>query len=151
MEFRPSHRGRAGLDFTPLRAVSMSITPLVDTMLTLLIFVLLLGAFAIQPGIRVRLPEAASKEEEPKQDLVLILTRDNRLYLNDDPLQLAELGARLQERLRDRTDGVVIIKADKDVLHGRVVEVMDIAKGAGAVRLAIATEPKAPDTGRGSP
>ena len=151
MEFRPSHRSRAGLDFTPLRAVSMSITPLVDTMLTLLIFVLLLGAFAIQPGIRVRLPEAASKEEEPKQDLVLILTRDNRLYLNDDPLQLAELGARLQERLRDRPDGVVIIKADKDVLHGRVVEVMDIAKGAGAVRLAIATEPKAPDTAGGSP
>jgi biopolymer transport protein ExbD len=129
----------------------MSITPLVDTMLVLLIFVLLLGAFAIQPGIRVRLPEAASKEEEPKQDLVLILTRDNRLYLNDDPLQLADLGVRLQERLRDRSDGVVIIKADKEVLHGRVVEIMDIAKGAGAVRLAIATEPKAPGTSGESP
>ena len=151
MEFRPSHRSRAGLDFTPLRAVSMSITPLVDTMLTLLIFVLLLGAFAIQPGIRVRLPEAALKEEEPKQDLVLILTRDNRLYLNDDPLPLDDLAARLQERLRGRHDGVVIIKADKDVLHGRVVEIMDIAKGAGAVRLAIATEPKAPDTRGESP
>jgi biopolymer transport protein ExbD len=151
MEFRPSHRGRAGVDFTPLRAVSMSITPLVDTMLTLLIFVLLLGAFAIQPGIRVRLPEAASKEEEPKHDLVLILTGDNRLYLNDDPLQLAELGARLQERLRHRNDGVVVIKADKEVLHGRVVEIMDIAKGAGAVRLAIATEPRAPDASGGSP
>lgn len=151
MQFRPSHRGRAGLDLTPLRAVSMSITPLVDTMLTLLIFVLLLGAFAIQPGIRVRLPEAASKEEEPKKELVLILTSDHRLYLNDDPLQLAELGARLQERLRDRHDGVVIIKADREVLHGRVVEVMDIAKRAGAVRLAIATEPRAPGTSGGSP
>ena len=151
MEFRPPRNGRAGLDFTPLRAVSMSITPLVDTMLTLLIFVLLLGAFAIQPGIRVRLPEAASKEEEPKQDLVLIVTRDNRLYLNDDLLQLAELGTRLREHLRGRNDSVVIIKADKEVLHGRVVEVMDIAKGAGAVRLAIATEPKAPDTKGGSP
>jgi biopolymer transport protein ExbD len=151
MEFRPSRNGRAGMDFTPLRAVSMSITPLVDTMLTLLIFVLLLGAFAIQPGIRVRLPEAASKEEEPKQDLVLIVTRDNRLYLNDDLLQLAELGARLREHLRGRNDSVVIIKADKEVLHGRVVEVMDIAKSAGAVRLAIATEPKAPDTKGGSP
>jgi biopolymer transport protein ExbD len=139
------------MDFTPLRAVSMSITPLVDTMLTLLIFVLLLGAFAIQPGIRVRLPEAASKEEEPKQDLVLILTRDDRLYLNDDLLQLAELGARLQDHLRGRNDSVVIIKADKEVLHGRVVEVMDIAKSAGAVRLAIATEPKAPNTKGGSP
>jgi biopolymer transport protein ExbD len=129
----------------------MSITPLVDTMLTLLIFVLLLGAFAIQPGIRVRLPEATSKEEEPKPDLVLILTRDHHLYLNDDPLRLDELGARLQERLRDRHDGVVIIKADKEVLHGRVVEVMDIAKGAGAGRLAIATEPKALDTMGGAP
>jgi biopolymer transport protein ExbD len=129
----------------------MSITPLVDTMLTLLVFVLLLGAFAIQPGIRVRLPEAGTKEEEPQQDLVLIVTRDNRLYLNDDPLQLAELGTRLQERLRNRNDGVVVIKADKEVLHGRVVEIMDIAKGAGAVRLAIATEPRAPDTSGGSP
>jgi biopolymer transport protein ExbD len=129
----------------------MSVTPLVDTLLVLLIFVLLLGAFAIQPGIRVRLPEAASKEEEPKPDLVLILTRENGLYLNEAPLQLGELSARLQERLRDRHDGVVIIKADKEVLHGRVVEVMDIAKGAGAVRLAIATEPKAANSLGGSP
>jgi biopolymer transport protein ExbD len=151
MQFRPSRRDRAGMDFTPLRAVSMAVTPLVDTMLTLLIFVLLLGAFAIQPGIRVRLPEAASKQEEPRQDVVLILTRDNRLYLNDDPLQLAELGARLQGHLRDRNDGVVVIKADREVLHGRVVEVMDIAKSAGAVRLAIATEPKASGTGERSP
>jgi biopolymer transport protein ExbD len=145
MQFRPSQRGRMGLDFTPIRAVSMSITPLVDTMLTLLIFVLLLGAFAIQPGIRVRLPEAASKDEEPKRDLALILTRDHRLYLNDDAVELDELGVRLQERLRDRHDGVVIIRADKEVQHGRVVEVMDIAKSAGAQRLAIATEPKVPE------
>jgi biopolymer transport protein ExbD len=127
----------------------MSITPLVDTMLTLLIFVLLLGAFAIHPGIRVRLPEAASKEEESKQDLVLVLTHDRRLYLNDDPVQLADLSTRLRERLRERTDTVIIIKADRDALHGNVVEVMDIAKGAGVTRLAIATEPKPPDANRG--
>ena len=151
MQFRPSQRGRAGLDFTPIRAVGMSITPLVDTMLTLLIFVLLLGAFAIHPGIRVRLPEAASKEEEPQQDLALVVTRDQRLYLNDDPVQFDELGARLQERLRSRHDAVVIIKADKEVLHGLVVQVMDIAKSAGATRLAIATEPKTPEGRGGAP
>ena len=151
MQFRPSQRGRPGLDFTPIRAVSMSITPLVDTMLTLLIFVLLLGAFAIQPGIRVRLPEAASKEEEPKKDLALVLTRDHHLYLNDEAVELDQLGARLQERLRDRHDGVVIIRADKEVQHGRVVEVMDIAKSAGALRLAIATEPKILERQGGAP
>lgn len=151
MEFRHTHRNRAGLDLTPLRALSISITPLVDTLLILLIFVLLSSAFVFQPGLRVRLPEAASIDEEPKQDIVLVLTRDNHLYLNDDPVQTAQLGARLRERLRDRTETVVIVKADREVLHGRVVEVMDIAKSAGAVRLAIATEPKATDAGRGSP
>jgi biopolymer transport protein ExbD len=150
MEFRPSRRPRGGMDFTPLRAVSMSITPLVDTMLNILIFVLLLGAFVAQPGIQVRLPEAVSKDEESRQEIVLILTRDDRLYVNDDLVATTQLGPRLRERLHSRPDGVVIIRADKEVLHGRVVEVMDIAKGAGAVRLAIATEPKAPQTGGGS-
>jgi biopolymer transport protein ExbD len=150
MEFRPSRRPRGGMDFTPLRAVSMSITPLVDTMLNILIFVLLLGALAVQPGIQVRLPEAVSKDEESRQEIVLVLTRDGRLYVNDDLVETTQLGTRLRERLSSRPDGVVIIRADKEVMHGRVVEVMDIAKGAGAVRLAIATEPKAPQTGGGS-
>jgi biopolymer transport protein ExbD len=139
MEFRRIRRSRPGLDLTPL----------VDTVLNLLIFFMLSSSFAFQPGIRVRLPEAASKEEEPKQDLVLVLTQDQRLYLNDQPVQLADLDRRLRERLRERNDAVVILKADREVLHGRVVEVMDIVKEAGATRLAIATEPKAPETSRG--
>ncbi|HXH11072.1 MAG TPA: biopolymer transporter ExbD [Alphaproteobacteria bacterium] len=138
MEFRRIRRSRPGLDLTPL----------VDTVLNLLIFFMLSSSFAFQPGIRVRLPEAASKEEEPQRDLVLVLTRDQRLYLNDDPIQLTELGTRLHEHLRARNDAVVIIKADRDVIHGRVVEVMDIAKEAGVTRLAIATEPKTLDTDR---
>jgi len=151
MKFRHARPRRARLDITPLRALSISITPLVDTLLILVIFVLLSSAFIFQPGIRVRLPEAVTKDEEPKQEIVLVLTRDNHLYLNDDPVQVAELGPRLRERLRDRHEAVVIVKADRDVLHGRVVEVMDIAKSVGAVRLAIATEPKATTAGGGSP
>ena len=142
MQFRSSRHSQPGLDLTPLRAVSLSITPLVDTMLNLLIFVLLLGALAFQSAIRVRLPEAASKNEESKQEIIVVLTADDRLYLNDDPLPIAQLGTRLQEQLHDRNEPVVIIRADREVLHGRVVEVMDIAKNAGAARLAIATEPK---------
>jgi biopolymer transport protein ExbD len=149
MQFRPSHRARAGVDFTPLRAVSMSITPLVDTMLNILIFVLLLGAFVVQPAIRVRLPEAVSQDEGLRQEVVLVLTRDGRLYLNDDLVETGQLVPRLRERLRSHPDGVVVIRADKEVIHGRVVEVMDIAKGAGAARLVIATEPKTPSSSGG--
>ena len=73
MEFRPSRRTRGGLDLSPLRAVSLSITPLVDTMLNILIFVLLLGAFAVQPALRVRLPEAVSKDDTLRQFAPLAL------------------------------------------------------------------------------
>jgi biopolymer transport protein ExbD len=147
MDFRPARRARGGIDLTPLRAVSISITPLVDTMLVILIFVLLLGALAVQSGIRVRLPEAATQDRESAQEVVLVLTRDDRLYLNDDPVEIAQLDARLRERLQARSDTVVIIRADKEVMHGRVVEVMDIAKNAGAARLSIATEPKVSGSG----
>lgn len=141
MEFRRMRRTRSGLDLTPL----------VDTVLNLLIFFMLSSSFAFQPGIRVRLPEAASKEEEPRQDLVLILTRDQRLYLNDDPLEVGDLGSRLQEYLRGREDAAVIIRADREVLHGAVVEIMDVAKAAGATRIAIATEPKPAGASGASP
>ena len=147
MDFRPSRQARGGVDLTPLRAVSISITPLVDTMLVILIFVLLLGALAVQPGIRVRLPEAVTQDRESTQEVVIVLTRDDRLYVNDDLLEMVQLGDRLRERLQARSDTTVIIRADKEVLHGRVVEVMDIAKHAGAGRLSIATEPKASDPG----
>jgi biopolymer transport protein ExbD len=147
MDFRPSRRARGGVDLTPLRAVSISITPLVDTMLVILIFVLLLGALAVQPGIRVRLPEAATQDRESAQEVVLVLTRDDRLYFNNDLTEIAQLGDRMRERLQARSDTIVIIRADKEVLHGRVVEVMDIAKNAGAARLSIATEPKVSGSG----
>ena len=75
-------------------------------------------------------------------ELMVVLTADDRLYLNDDPVEVTQLGTRLREQLRDHNDSVVIIRADTAVSHGRVVEVMDIAKTAGAARLAIATEPK---------
>ena len=140
MQFRRIRRSRPGLDLTPL----------VDTVLNLLLFFMLSSSFVFQPGIRVQLPEATPTAEEPKQELVVVLTRDNRLYLNDDPVQIAQLGPRLREGLRGRSEAVVIVKADKEALHGRVVEVMDIAKSAGAVRLAIATEPKTASMGRES-
>ena len=66
--------------------------------------------------------------------------------------QRAGAGDRVFGRgVADRRDAVVIIKADKEVLHGLVVEVMDIAKSAGATRLAIVTEPKAPESRGGVP
>ncbi len=122
---------------------SISITPLIDVVLLLVIFFMLSSTFVVQPGIKVRLPEAVTAERGEPRDLVLILTREGVLYLNDHKVTVRQLAGELTREFRARKDAYLIIRADKDVRHGRVVAVMDLAKQAGARRLAIATEPKA--------
>ena len=57
-------------------------------------------------------------------------------------MTLTDLWGKLVDIYRRRANPMLVIKADRLVPHGRVVEVMDIAKQAGVGRLAIATEPK---------
>jgi len=117
-------------------------TPMADTVFLLLIFFMLSTSFVVQPGIQVRLPKAITSEIQLKKDLMLTITAENILFLNEQPITLEELGEALQAAFAQRKDRVLIIKADQEVKHGLVVYAMDIAKLNGADRLAIATEPK---------
>ena len=63
--------------------------------------------------------------------------------MNDEPLNIALLEAALKAKISESTDKAVVLKIDSRVSHGRVVEVMDIAKGAGAKRLVFSTQPAA--------
>lgn len=126
----------------------INLTPLIDVVLLLLVFFMLSTTFVFQPGIRVNLPRAVTAEQAPKRDLVLILARDGRVYLNDRLVPFQELWGRLVNELKVQPEGYLVIRADKEVSHGRVVAVMDIAKQAGAQRLAIATQPARKVVGR---
>ena len=68
------------------------------------------------------------------------LTAQGRIFKGDQETSQQDLTSLLREELKLRSDKQVIINADRSVSHGRVVVVMDIAKQAGAERLAIATE-----------
>jgi len=117
-------------------------TPMTDVVFLLLIFFMLSTSFVVQPGIQVRLPKAVTSEIQLKKDLVLTITAENVLFLNEEPVTLDDLGEALQAAFAQRKDRLLIIKADQEVKHGLVVHAMDIAKLNGAERLAIATEPK---------
>jgi len=132
MEFRRKKRIERRLD----------ITPLIDVVLLLVIFFMITTSFVMQPGIRVKLPEAGTKEEGAPEDLVVLITREGELYYRDTKVSEAELRQRLEEDARAEGDSVLVIKADEEALHGKVVRVMDMAKGEGITRLAIATSPK---------
>jgi biopolymer transport protein ExbD len=121
----------------------LDITPVVDTVFILLIFFVLSLNFISTPGIRVDLPKATAKEITPqKKDLRVVITSSNQLYLNEKPVDLKELRDQFDRAGRSNRETQILIQADQQVTHGKVVEVMDLARTAGLHRLAIVTQPK---------
>jgi biopolymer transport protein TolR len=118
----------------------INITPLVDVMLVLLI-IFMVTAPILQQGVNVELPAVAtgplSGEDE---QLVVAVTREGRVLLNDNPLKVEELQQKLAALLQFRPDRGVYLRADKNVPYGKVVEVMAAARNAGVKRLGMVTE-----------
>jgi len=129
------------MDFEPERKpiVAFSAIGLTDIVLLLLIFFLLSSTYILQPGIRVDLPEAQVVETVDRQTLTVTIPISGGVYLNDEPVSLAELPARLQQELAGGADKDIILRADEDIPFKRAVEIMDIAKRVGAERFLVAT------------
>lgn len=132
------------MDFEPERKpiVAFSAIGLTDIVLLLLIFFLLSSTFILQPGIKVELPEAQVVETVERQILTVTISISGGVYLNDEPVSLAELPARLQQELAGDVDKDIILRADEDIPFKRAVEIMDIAKRVGAGRFLVATRTK---------
>jgi biopolymer transport protein ExbD/biopolymer transport protein TolR len=127
---------------TKKRALSrIEITPLIDVVLLLLIFFMISTTFVTTPGIKVKLPQAATQAATREQDIVVVVTEEGQLYFNNRRVTLDRLRLGLKEEVSKGGKDLLIVKADKESKHGRVVEVMDLAQQVGISRIAIATEP----------
>lgn len=121
----------------------INITPLVDVVLQLVIFFLVTTTFvSMETGAQVNLPSANFSRIEEAKTLTLTITENNSLYVDGGLVDWMELPKVLVAALRQDPEVMVVIEADKKVLHGTVVRVMDIARQAGAERMAIATQPE---------
>ncbi len=119
----------------------ISIVSLIDVVLLLLVFFMLTTNFVLQSGIEVKLPQAKQAVEKPATELMVTITRNGKIFLNRQPIKLGELAAVLKQRVKKSSGNeLLVIRADKRVQHGKVVQIMDLAKGAGIERLAIGTE-----------
>jgi len=120
----------------------INITPLVDVMLVLLV-IFMVTAPILQQGVSVDLPEvtAAPPLAGSEEQLVVSVTRDGKVHLNDTPIKLDDLNQRLSAIVRVRPDREVYLRADKNVAYGKVVEVMAAVRTAGVRKLGMVTEP----------
>ncbi len=126
-----------------LKKGKLDLIPLVDVVLLLLIFFMLTSHFMFPPGIRIDLPKAMTSKAIHEQTLVLTVTSENVLYLNDEPITLKELELLLKKSRLPNENRSLLIKADRKASLGRIVQIWDIAKKAEFEYINIATtEPR---------
>jgi biopolymer transport protein ExbD len=113
-----------------------------DIVFLLLIFFLLSSSFILPTEIPVTPPESEYGDTVDDQPIVVNLARTGDIFVDDEKVPSAELGTALAARLMRSASKAVIIRGDKSIELGRLVEVMDVAKKAGAEKLALATRQK---------
>ena len=134
----------------------INVVPYIDVMLVLLIIFMITAPLLTQ-GVKVELPRAGAEPMEAQrlQPLVLSVDRAGRLYLNmgGDPavaVDDATIALRAAAVLRRTPEVPVLVKADRAVPYGRVVQAMVILQQAGAHKLGFITDPLPPPVQHGS-
>jgi biopolymer transport protein TolR len=119
----------------------INVTPLVDVMLVLLV-IFMVTAPIIQQGVQVNLPQAKAGAIPGTEELLVVtIAKNGKVYLNDNPLTLAELGDKLRAIRKLQTDKQVYLRADQDVRYGLVMKAVAEIKQAGIEHLGMVTRP----------
>jgi len=119
----------------------INVTPLVDVMLVLLIIMMIVAPL-LQQGVPVTLPQAQNSSEKPEtQDqTVVTIDRGKDVYLNGKQVLKGQLQSRVTEVLADKSDKIVIIKADEETPYSAVMDTMDELRAAGIEDMGLITD-----------
>jgi biopolymer transport protein TolR len=119
----------------------INVTPLVDVMLVLLI-IFMVTAPMLHTGISVALPKTATTNlrSNPEDPIVLSLSKDGLYYINETPVARGLLRDRLRAILRGRKEKAVLLKADRGLSYGTVIETLDLLNRMGIESLGLMTD-----------
>ena len=125
--------GRGGI-------VGINVTPMVDVVLVLLIIMMVSATYIVSQSLKVELPKTASSDETVSKTYVVTVTKEGNYFFNDKPISKQALAAQFRAAHAASKDVNLVITADEDAHHGKVVAVIDMAKVEGITKFAINVE-----------
>ena len=119
----------------------INVTPLVDVMLVLLIIFMVAAPMMMQ-GVDVSLPKTATRNIKTQDEpLMLTVNKNGQIFIESHQIELANLETKVKNIFENRREKEVLLRADKDVSYGFVIEVIARVKRAGIDKLGMVTEP----------
>lgn len=122
------------------QSVRIDMTPMIDAVFLLLIFFMITSSIIKDPGIPVNLPAAKSSDSQPDKDLVVTVKDDGRVFLNGKAIRKRHLYTTLRHLKRKKGRDFLIVRGDRVIKYGVLVEIMDIARLAGIASVTLATK-----------
>ncbi len=126
----PSHGGHD--------SARIDMTPMVDCMMVLVIFLIVSSAFVQDPGVEVQKPDVRASDVAERSALLIAITADNRIYFDGQEIRLEQVSALVQKAAFGQ-ELPLIIRADKSCSHGVFSSVYTEAKRAGITHVQFAT------------
>lgn len=137
MAFTARSNGQAR---TQTALADINITPLVDVVLVLLL-IFMLTAPVLQSGIEVAIPKTRAVSQLTEEHMVVTIDKQQNVFLQDKPVNVAELPTRLKASGHDDAKRVVYVRADEAVPFGAFASVMEAVKQSGITNISIVTQP----------
>lgn len=120
----------------------LDVVPLIDVVFVLLIFTILTSSLTKETGVTVDKPQAQSAGELNRQSIMVAITREGTIHVNERQVEMDGLQDVLRRMLAENTLGEVVLIADRNSQTGLMVNVMDACNLAGAKKISVAAMSK---------
>ena len=115
----------------------INVTPLVDVCLVLLIILMVSSTYIVAQSLKVQLPKSHSTDGTADKPATVTLLKSGGMRWNDKDATEDEVQKGMRDAIAADPETSLVVSADKEVQHGRVVHILDLAKLAGVTKFAI--------------
>ena len=118
----------------------INVVPLVDIMLVLLIIFMLTASFISTPSVPVQLPKSYTSDPTLPRSFSIVVNTQNEVFFQGKKINPSELTNQLKEAATTNPELRVVLSADANVTHGKVIEILDQVRQAGVTMVALGVE-----------